>query len=558
VNYIELFAGCGGLSLGLKSIGFNLLMANELSPMASESYAFNFFQEDLRRQADESIQKVNKTLWLSSKYSRLELKLRLREDPRTFPALNTGKSDIAADGSNLKGSLVVGSIVTLNDWLKGRPEVASQLRSGFGDGGVDLISGGPPCQSFSMAGLRKKDCEKNALPWEFAKLVQTVQPRLVILENVTGILRPFKDEKGHSYCAWFELAKAFSVVGYVPLCLHVNAKLAGVPQNRPRFILLGVRKNFFDQISNTFNNEECELFAQPLNFYGLAKDGGEVDLSELEYRDVKKASDLVLFQNSFLKPLVIHSDSYVSVMDAIDDLRKNGDCAAKFSKFLLKTFNQTLPTRDMKNHELRANGGLVSRRFRLYQVLGQVDAEARKEVLLTLKGASLALSDAAWLKLKPFSFLVESGEFVNFSNKEEFISFLLQHQTKKQTQKALIAHQPAPAALSIADDACHYHHDEQRTLTVREMARIQSFPDNFEFRSKITTGGTSRRYEVPQYTQVGNAVPPLLGRALGLAASNLLERSTSEVPKLFKYVPRARFTSPNKRRHDSSAQYSLV
>jgi DNA (cytosine-5)-methyltransferase 1 len=56
------------------------------------------------------------------------------------------------------------------------------------------------------------------------------------------------------------------------------------------------------------------------------------------------------------------------------------------------------------------------------------------------------------------------------------------------------------------------------------MARIQSFPDQFEFRSKTTTGGQMRRFELPQYTQVGNAVPPLLGRALGLALQSLLAR----------------------------------
>ena len=54
-----------------------------------------------------------------------------------------------------------------------------------------------------------------------------------------------------------------------------------------------------------------------------------------------------------------------------------------------------------------------------------------------------------------------------------------------------------------------------RTLTVREMARIQSFPDWYEIRSKVTTGGKMRRFEVPQYTQIGNAVSPLLGFALG-------------------------------------------
>ena len=56
------------------------------------------------------------------------------------------------------------------------------------------------------------------------------------------------------------------------------------------------------------------------------------------------------------------------------------------------------------------------------------------------------------------------------------------------------------------------------------MARFQSFPDSFEFRSKVTTGGKMRRFEVPQYTQVGNAVPPLLGRALGLVVKNILEK----------------------------------
>ena len=91
----------------------------------------------------------------------------------------------------------------------------------------------------------------------------------------------------------------------------------------------------------------------------------------------------------------------------------------------------------------------------------------------------------------------------------------MEHPTRKQTQKALTPDTPAPAALSIPDDACHYDEHELRVLTVREMARIQSFPDSFEFRSKVTTGGQMRKFEVPQYTQVGNAVPPLLGKALG-------------------------------------------
>ena len=121
-------------------------------------------------------------------------------------------------------------------------------------------------------------------------------------------------------------------------------------------------------------------------------------------------------------------------------------------------------------------------------------------------------------------FLLLDGEsLIQFGDNKSLLEYLGSLATKKQTQRALIADKPAPAALSIPDDACHYHPSLQRTLTVREMARFQSFPDKFEFRSKVTTGGKMRRFEVPQYTQVGNAVPPLLGRALGMTVQNILD-----------------------------------
>ena len=69
--------------------------------------------------------------------------------------------------------------------------------------------------------------------------------------------------------------------------------------------------------------------------------------------------------------------------------------------------------------------------------------------------------------------------------------------------------------LSLPDDMIHYAH--HRILTVREMARLQTFDDDFVFFGKRTSGFVERRVDVPQYTQVGNAVPPLLGRALGVA-----------------------------------------
>jgi DNA (cytosine-5)-methyltransferase 1 len=288
-------------------------------------------------------------------------------------------------------------------------------------------------------------------------------------------------------------------------------------------VLIGVKKSVFDKLTNTFNEAEQKLFSQPLAFFKRIQKNDEVDLDSLTYRDVAKAADLALFKHSFLNSLVI-AEKFVTVSQAIDDLRISGTLTGKYSSQLSKVFGSVLPKREMKNHEHRRNNDLVRRRFRLYQVLQQVGNGTYKEVLGVLKGDSNEISDSAWIQLAGFDYLLESGKFVAFTTKREFLAFLKRHPTKKQTQKALIADQPAPAALSIPDDGCHYHHDELRTLTVREMARIQSFPDNFEFRSKITTGGQMRSFEVPQYTQVGNAVPPLLGRALGLVMKSLLMR----------------------------------
>jgi DNA (cytosine-5)-methyltransferase 1 len=73
--------------------------------------------------------------------------------------------------------------------------------------------------------------------------------------------------------------------------------------------------------------------------------------------------------------------------------------------------------------------------------------------------------------------------------------------------------QPAPTLTTLPDDILHY--SDARILTVREYARLQSFPDWFTFHGKYTTGGKRRKVECPRYTQVGNAVPPLLAKAIG-------------------------------------------
>lgn len=86
--------------------------------------------------------------------------------------------------------------------------------------------------------------------------------------------------------------------------------------------------------------------------------------------------------------------------------------------------------------------------------------------------------------------------------------------TNKRNYSCLIADKPSTTIVTIGDDFAHY--GANRSLTVREMARLQSFDDNFVFQGKRTTGGDRRKMETPQYTQVGNAVPPLMAHAIAL------------------------------------------
>jgi len=91
---------------------------------------------------------------------------------------------------------------------------------------------------------------------------------------------------------------------------------------------------------------------------------------------------------------------------------------------------------------------------------------------------------------------------------------------KKRALTVLGVNKPCRVLTSHPDDYLHY--SEPRILSVREYARIQSFPDWYEFKGKYTTGGKRRKFEVPRYTQLGNAIPPLFAEQVGLALITLL------------------------------------
>lgn len=536
MNHIELFAGCGGLSLGLESAGFELLMANELSPMAAETFAFNHLGVDLA-----TSENPKGVFWISSQFAKTEMQRRLRENPIHAVGSNETKfTDLSTEvisPKELKRSLLVGSIIDLNLLLeRSDGKFLELLRSGMGGQGVDLVSGGPPCQSFSLVGLREYNNHRNSLPLEFAKFVGFIKPKIALLENVSGILRAF-DINGEKFYAWRETASVFSQIGYVPVCMHINAKRLGVPQNRPRYIMLAVREDTCKNFLKRSNDESLvSIIDESYKAYSKVREKGEGKNDDFLCFDFEKEAVRQKYHAGVLRELHAFPDEhYVSVKEAIDDLSSKSSQKSDYVQELNRIFkNRSFKdfeineknVKNVKNQELRANGTIVMARNRL----NQVSLKLEKNIAQNLKNmVSMKiepnLSSCEYRELSKFWLLDLDGKKKKNLTKKNIERIIRSVRSKKHSQKALHPQMPSPTVLGSPDDTCHYAEKVTtlRTLTVRELARIQSFPDWFEFRSKVTTGGQRRRYEVPQYTQVANAVPPMLGATLGRICKSIIE-----------------------------------
>jgi DNA (cytosine-5)-methyltransferase 1 len=511
-RYIELFAGCGGMSLGIESVGFKRVFANELSPMAAATYAYNL----IHGKAPPS---ENPEEWFTRLYSPDKEGV-YEGDPRAH--LNKRVSTKAVEKlQELNGGMFVGGINQLNQAIrKLSPELLNNI-------GLDVLSGGPPCQSFSLAGQREKENARNDLPFEFAKCAALLRPKLVLLENVSGILSPFVDEEGHKWHAWYEAAKAFYTKGYIPICTHAEAQKYGVPQRRPRFLMVAIRKDIATQAIKRLNQlpngsrlewQSTRLaIEKSLNHFkqlGPSLNTGPSGFHCIEPNDNWP---------QMLLPLTARSIDVESAIDGLTHPNSRKDTA--YLKILSSTFDNVINNKGLRrttedetqNRANRRHSFLVKARFRILRLLANHKYTAVDNKQLQ----ALDPKDEKWLLDQDLIFPDDNS---NKTRKPadlcELRQLLLSLKSKKHSQRALIHNRIAPAQLSIPDDFAHYAED--RTLTVREMARIQSFPDWFEFKSKVTTGGEQRAYEVPRYTQVGNAVPPLMASQIAQGISNFL------------------------------------
>lgn len=398
-TYIDLFAGCGGLSLGLHNAGWKGLFAIEKSPDAFKTLKHNLIDKKKHFSWCDWLPQTNLEIDKVIKQYKNELK-------------------------KLQGT-------------------------------VDLIAGGPPCQGFSMAGRRKENDERNKLVKSYIKFIKLVQPNIIFFENVKGFTQEFKKnkEKGKQYSNYVE--NALKRAGYKVKGELINFGNYGIPQKRTRFILIGVRENIAE------NN------------------------SELAKSFFKKIDD---HKQEFLinKNLSVNTN----LEDAISDLLKQ---------------NGTLQSPDTKSFQ----AGVYATATSTYQHL--MRAGVKNEI-----ADSHRFPNHREEIISKFDFILKNSR----KNKDIDKSIRKKYQIKKHTIIPLDKNEKSPTITTLPDDYIHY--SEPRILTVREYARIQSFPDWFEFKGKYTTGGKRRTQEVPRYTQIGNAIPPLFGEQSGIALKKLL------------------------------------
>jgi DNA (cytosine-5)-methyltransferase 1 len=191
--------------------------------------------------------------------------------------------------------------------------------------------------------------------------------------------------------------------------------------------------------------------------------------------------------------------------------------------FKSKNISDTTSLNDAISDLLRSNGtkespdtksfqaGIYTKAMTPYQRL------MRGEKNLTSKVAdSHRFAKHKQETVEKFQYIIDNGvvnKNISDEIKEKF-------NMKKRTVVPLCGDSPTPTLTTLPDDYIHYC--EPRILTVREYARIQSFPDSYEFKAGYTTGGDRRKTDVPRYTQIGNAIPPLFAEQAGIVLKEMI------------------------------------
>lgn len=318
---------------------------------------------------------------------------------------------------------------------------------------LDLLAGGPPCQGFSInAPIRSTLDQRNHLFKEYLRFVDAFAPKAILIENVPGLV---SFEHGATLHA---ILNALAELGYGADVRILGAAYYGVPQMRWRTFILGLRGASLPSIA--FPEPLCHAPIRP------------------NFTTTFDGQTLIKF------PSPEASVRFITVEEAIGDLPPlhAGERGNNVKEYICA------PTCD---YQRRARAGSCG-------IYNHEAPRLSKENLERLK------------YIKP------GGNWTNIPDK--LLPKGMQRAKKSDHTKRygrIVPEGLASTILTKCDPhwGAYFHYSQDRTFTVREAARIQSFPDHFIFT------GT----QVQQFAQVGNAVPPLMAEAVGLALKSILQ-----------------------------------
>ena len=321
-------------------------------------------------------------------------------------------------------------------------------------GELDLIAGGPPCQGFSInAPKRSSEDERNHLFRSYLDFVEEFRPRAVLIENVPGLV---SFENGQTLQA---ILTALDEIDYQADVKILYAPHYGVPQTRWRTVILALRDS----------ENPLDAFPSP----------------------VRSAPIRVNFTSNFdgrnivSLPTKLELPKFTSVSDAIDDLPvlDNGAACAESSEY------RTDPQNGFQRAMRASSVGVLNHRS---AKIGKINQER-------------------------LAFIPPGGNWTNIPH--DLLPKGMKRARRSDHTKRYGRVDPTGLASTILTKCdphwgAYFHYNQDRVFSVREAARIQTFPDHFQFLGTLSE----------QYEQVGNAVPPLLAAAIGKSLISVLRQ----------------------------------
>lgn len=460
LRVLDLFSGCGGLSLGFQKAGYDVIASVEVDAEAARSHAMNFHN------GHELFEEYAKS----------------RNIEDTVPA------DLFSD-LGISGPI---------------------------EEQVDIIIGGPPCQAFTRIGRAKlREIKGDATAFlndarsqlykRYLEYVIELRPLAILMENVPDMLNYGGANIAEFVCADLER------YGYRCRYSLLNTAFFGLPQMRERMFLIAVHESVKGEI----------FFPQPTNFIELPKGylgSRNVALKHIDLKDPKH------FRSIVLDPCM---PGATTAQDALSDLpvmmgHLSGPVRRGIKKLNTPMDYSSEPVNDYQRLMRKWPNHLPSK-----VVMGQVTRVLPRDYPI-------------FMAMKPGDqypqALTIAQDILRTKLSEMGLNIGKEHPTYIQLQKAIIppydagkfpnkwrkmeADQPARTLMAHLGKDCyshiHYDSNQARTITVREAARLQSFPDSFFFSGAMNAA----------FRQIGNAVPPLMSEKLALTILNIIQTGT--------------------------------